>query len=665
MSANDAVPQKVQFIENHRPSLRSGTYTIAIAQTLQDRQGEIPSETTFKAARTFYVEGDQFALNPQTVYGVYPGASSQSNYQRVLPSILLKRSTLPWERTAQHPPWHQGERSTDAPWLALLLFHPEEIGKVDLTTVNTLKTVYGIESSAISASQKDDDSVALIHIPRSLAEVLIPPVADLPLLSHVRQGIHEDGSTIELAAIIGNRLPTAGVNRVHLVALENYFEVAANHNAPNPDNSDADNSQATVALVSLYSWEFECSPSTYTEDHFEALLKNLDVGTLRLPDKPQSSPLIVTYRKQGYIPLKQHLRNFETTVSWYRSPLLPGRETPHDFPFPVRAADTLLIYDPAIALFDTTYAAAWQLGRLLALQDKSFAISLFNWKRQYRQQKQLQADWAAAATATKTLPNPDSIAPLFSTQQLAADSEQVPPNVTQWLRQLTLLDSIPFNYLVPDPNLLPPESLRFFVISSNWLACAIDGAFGIGDVLTQSEDYQACKNLAFSNLQPSTIVTGFLMRSQVIKHYPSLEIKALEVDKDLEMIRLERLADDVMIGLFAGTIDQLTINQKPEALHFGLESDAKLAHQGEGFYLQLRNLEGTVLNNSMYNLQATDWRDHDRHILNIQALASHLEELLHHAIAPASPLTSLHLAMQLIEGSAIVQFMVTAPSESH
>ena len=53
----------------------------------------------------------------------------------------------------------------------------------------------------------------------------------------------------------------------------------------------------------------------------------------------------------------------------------------------IRCPDQLIAYDEQYGLFDVSYAAAWQLGQLLALQDQKFAISLFNWKRSNIQRK--------------------------------------------------------------------------------------------------------------------------------------------------------------------------------------------------------------------------------------------------------------------------------------
>jgi len=38
-------------------------------------------------------------------------------------------------------------------------------------------------------------------------------------------------------------------------------------------------------------------------------------------------------------------------------------------------------YDSTSGLFDVSYAAAWELGRMLTLQNQRLAVELFNWKR--------------------------------------------------------------------------------------------------------------------------------------------------------------------------------------------------------------------------------------------------------------------------------------------
>lgn len=47
-------------------------------------------------------------------------------------------------------------------------------------------------------------------------------------------------------------------------------------------------------------------------------------------------------------------------------------------------------YDPDTGLFDVTYAAAWQLGRLLALQNASFSLALNRARKMIRQEAERQ-----------------------------------------------------------------------------------------------------------------------------------------------------------------------------------------------------------------------------------------------------------------------------------
>ena len=44
----------------------------------------------------------------------------------------------------------------------------------------------------------------------------------------------------------------------------------------------------------------------------------------------------------------------------------------------------------------------------------------------------------------------------------------VPGELRKFLARLRLLHGVPFSYLVPDANLLPPESIRFFYIDRAW-----------------------------------------------------------------------------------------------------------------------------------------------------------------------------------------------------
>jgi len=68
--------------------------------------------------------------------------------------------------------------------------------------------------------------------------------------------------------------------------------------------------------------------------------------------------------------------------------------------------------------------------------------------------------------------------PAGSTVQLG--SPLLPDYLGQWLAQAALLYGVPFNNLVADSRMLPPESRRFFYLDTNWMAALPGGAPSIG-----------------------------------------------------------------------------------------------------------------------------------------------------------------------------------------
>jgi hypothetical protein len=98
------------------------------------------------------------------------------------------------------------------------------------------------------------------------------------------------------------------------------------------------------------------------------------------------------------------MRQGEKTVSWYRGPLVPlNHDKPKQIQDPVSCADELLRYDPNTGLFDVTYAAAWQLGRLLALQNQSFALALQRARKALQAQAERQMRQASLRDSWGTL----------------------------------------------------------------------------------------------------------------------------------------------------------------------------------------------------------------------------------------------------------------------
>jgi hypothetical protein len=82
----------------------------------------------------------------------------------------------------------------------------------------------------------------------------------------------------------------------------------------------------------------------------------------------------------GHVPLEHETREGEHVTAWYRGPLVPAgvaRETAG----PYHTADQARRIDPLTGLESLGYAAAFEIGRLLALSDPRFALELLRWRR--------------------------------------------------------------------------------------------------------------------------------------------------------------------------------------------------------------------------------------------------------------------------------------------
>ena len=128
------------------------------------------------------------------------------------------------------------------------------------------------------------------------------------------------------------------------------------------------------------------------------------------------------------------------------------------------------------------------------------------------------------------------VSPVNSTGSKA--KKIIPNAVKQWFQGLGLLQSVPFNYLVPDEGLLPPECIRFFCLDSVWIDCLQDGAFSVGRVTKGdlSDDKKITELNNFLRQQNQTI-SGMIMRSQVVSGWPSLLVDGYDqVVSDLDAI---------------------------------------------------------------------------------------------------------------------------------
>jgi hypothetical protein len=624
----------IKFLQFHQPALADGDYEITVTQTV--KIADHPDIGAFTSTKYFTVAGDRFELKPTDIHAVFPPDGNLGRHTNVLPHIILNRSTLPWERTAESYAKGEHEEVTGVPWLALLLFDDDERPEPQTFTLGKLKTPAAsvkFPDIKLETGQHDEDAVTWIDVPRNRLEKIMPSIVELKLLAHVRH--RTDGETEpsgdELAVIIANRLPKAGaVTTAHLVSVEARFAKNDAHEFTFNYQKAAEND--LIRLVTLKSWSFSCEDPK--KDFKQQLLDlNKKAGgpaTLRLP---RSVPAADQLLARGYVPVPHYFRRGDETASWYHGPLIPDKATPTGLKLPARTSDELVRYDTKLAMFDVSYAAAWELGRLLALQDKAFATSLYQWKREHAQRLAQDEQRVPYLPFQKETPT------------------DIPQEVADWFTSLRKLEGVPFNYLVPDERMLPAESIRFFRMDHTWIDCLADGAFSIGRIA--SSDHQNDKLLSDSSLATTAAaetITGFFMRSEVVSGWPGLLIEVFADQAgtiEVKPLRMERLAPGVLLGLFPGEIARVEVHLKPETLHFGLDE------HGATFSKNLRDAKSGVLSGAAITLKPEHWRSAPHRILNVTAVADAIKAKL----PSPHPLTSAQFALQMVEGVEKIIFV--------
>lgn len=544
----------VRFAASHRPALADGDYELTLKHSVPALR--IDAVRLFD----FSIAGPRFALAPGDVSSQFPPKGAAGDFERVLPHVILSRASLPWERLAT------ADRVDDAPsWLALLVFADDEIAGL-ATTVDAAALISaavdrppqpladGDRFATLVRGSTDDagQAVLVLDLPATLAETVLPAAADLPFLVSVRE---VEGRPAR-AVVMAHRLPVPGRrNHVHLVSIEHHYRPgpAAVHSLPWPAThrhwSELVANVDTVRLISLARWDFFCDNSS---GDLQAILDALSPSALAMPIDRLTSSKEMVYG--GRVPLEHRRAGGETTAAWYGGPLrtrFRGRAAA----LPVRHAAELVLVDNATGMADISHAAAWELGRLLALRDGSVSVPLNQWKRQVAHAGHAAEHSALAAE----LGHAPLVCPML------------PADLDAWFGvALGLLAAVPFDYMVPDPDLLKPESICWLVLDQDWLAALFDGAFSIGrSSRRQLHDDQRLRTA----LPKIGARSGLLLRSRAVTGWPDLLVDGFDesTGQPSRSLRCERIGRDTLLVLFEGFVGRVDIHLHPQALHFGFD----------------------------------------------------------------------------------------------
>ncbi|MEH6374003.1 hypothetical protein V7793_06590 [Streptomyces sp. KLMMK] len=433
-------------------------------------------------------------------------------------------------------------------------------------------------------------------------------------------------------------------------------------------------------------------------EHSAAPLRPAPAAGSGLPDE------LGTLLEQGMVPMTHITESGERALAWYSGPFLPrvapGLPRPEHGHFP--DADGLLLHEPRTGTFATGYACAWNVGRALALADPGFATTLVRLRHQGRLRRATERQYttyrrqlshsapsagpsgpAPRAAARAAAPTPreqfeellrgdalDALAASFGTpgdddavprprtvpaapaayRLHAPQRSAAPPppssdarETAAWLARLRTLSGVPFDCLVPDRRMLPPESLRLFHVDRGWLDALLDGARS----LDRHPGADATTDAELDDLldgQGSVPAAGLLLRSALVPGWPTLRVEARAASgtTPVTVIRREPLGGDVLLMLFDRMPDRLTISEPHQGLHFGVDDQGNVA---------LRSLApgevGRPLGRSVpvgTDPALTVTTPAGARVLDIGRLAARLAE----DVKPRSPLSPAEFAVQLV-----------------
>jgi hypothetical protein len=364
-----------RWIFNHLdPPVSSGT-TLKVKpdQTLTDQTQNVDElQLSGNKPVSLHVDGPRFALTPEDIAGVYPAPGSEDSPDEYLPHIALRRRTLPWERPGP---------SGYEPWLALLLLKQSELqgnsaaSAIKPRSVASLETLDPVTFDKLQALKTPAATEAnMVLVDAKLLQQVLPRVKpsstpsnsllETGLLCHVKRtstaGVEED-----TAIVVANRLPDASQGMAHtalLVSLERREDIYTR-------------TSGNVALIVLHHWTF--TPSTGGD--FEQVMKAIAIrpngGVLRFGNLAEDAPAAVPL-SGGFDALLDHdgfaldpLDHTQPTDAVYRGPLRPFPAPARGKGFAIRAAPEEFVAAGAQDAHDYSHAAAFELGRLLAVND--------------------------------------------------------------------------------------------------------------------------------------------------------------------------------------------------------------------------------------------------------------------------------------------------------
>lgn len=398
-------PGFMRLYDFYEPGLEDGGYSVQVHSSIAATQtaeqavptpiiGMMETPATFggldlgSASTYLQVVGPRFSLAATDIAGVYPPRNGHGAFGANLAQVVLFRRTLPWERrlgatipsSVSQP---QSLQSAPIPWMFLLVLDQDT--EIAPGALNASATLADLPDGGVSLSDTPSTvRCGLLNVDTALLTSILPSLVELKLLSHVRQ-VNVDDRTLDagssdgwFSVVVANRLPAeGGTYRACLISLEGpvsaLLTAAPTAGVAPPEAMSPPSGGGTTPVIVLYSWTFT-NDGTGT---YKQLMESLD--SRELGSVPAGSPAAAL--DTGHVVLELDDRSGATGSALYRGPFVP---TPlgRDSLGPYHSADQARRVSIETSLEDVSYAAAFELGRLLGAANARVAQDLLRWRRE-------------------------------------------------------------------------------------------------------------------------------------------------------------------------------------------------------------------------------------------------------------------------------------------
>ena len=274
-------------------------------------------------------------------------------------------------------------------------------------------------------------------------------------------------------------------------------------------------------------------------------------------------------------------------------------------------------------------------------------------------------------------------------------------SLSDWLGRLKLLHGIPFHYIVPDVEMLPMESIRFFYVDSIWLDYLTEGALSLGRSTTGDNAHDKAflgdlhvfsqfgvkmqRNKVLGHLsfhlnakeksrleanagpiKPTEKITGFLLRSGVVSGWEGLQVEAFLDDagsSSAQLLRMDHLSPNVLLCMYEGIVKKVTIHEYPEVLHFGVDITGTPASFSKSFRYIVDHDDHAAGKQVPIDIavpvKIADFsRAGSTGVLRVNDLANAMHTELSNKIAYAGSFTAAEFALEMVEGVEAVNFKI-------